>query len=112
VARTSIRRTSQLSMTSNALVSWFMRLGNHTEAEQAANFLGSHHKFVLSQFTATYGSNTTRTSSDSYSHGTSHSRGTSDTRSWPEDNFELERRRHHAEGLRVRRRTCRPAEPA
>jgi hypothetical protein len=63
----------------------FMRLGNHAEAEQAATFLGRHHKFVLSQFTATYGTNSTRTGSDSYGHGTSQSRGTSRTKGWSED---------------------------
>jgi hypothetical protein len=63
----------------------FMRLGNHAEAEQAAGFLGRHHKFVLSQFTATYGTNTSRTSSDSHSHGTSQSRGSSRTRSRSDD---------------------------
>jgi hypothetical protein len=63
----------------------FMRLGNHHEAEQAATFLGRHHRFVLSQYTATYGTNTTRTSSGSYSYGTSQSRGSSDTRSWNDD---------------------------
>jgi hypothetical protein len=63
----------------------FMRLGNHAEAEQAASFLGRHHTFVLSQFTATYSANTTRTSSDGYSHGASQSRGVSSTRSWSDD---------------------------
>jgi hypothetical protein len=33
----------------------FMRLADHTEAEHAANFLGRHHTFVLSQYTATCG---------------------------------------------------------
>lgn len=63
----------------------FMRLGNHAEAEQAAAFLGRHHKFVISQFTATYGGNATRTNSDSYGYGTSQSRGTSRTKGWSED---------------------------
>ena len=33
----------------------FMRLGNHTEAEQAAAYLGRRHTFVVSSFTATRG---------------------------------------------------------
>jgi hypothetical protein len=49
----------------------FMRLGHHAEAEQAANYLGRHHKFVLSQFTATLGGNESLTRSDTYSHGDS-----------------------------------------
>ena len=76
----------------------FMRMGNHTEAEQAANYIGRQHKFVLSQFTATVGGNqtSTRNDTDGYSDGTSSSRsrqefhlgfgtrtrGTSTSRSW------------------------------
>jgi hypothetical protein len=78
----------------------FMRLGNHAEAEQAASFLGRHHTFVLSQYTATYGLNTTRTGSDSYSQGTSQSRGSSSTRSWTDDGI-LDR---SASGSRTRSR--------
>jgi hypothetical protein len=76
----------------------FMRLGNHTEAEQAASYLGRHHKFVLSQLTATHGGNQGSTRSDTYSYGDSdtssrswqefhlgpgtRSRGTSTSRNW------------------------------
>jgi hypothetical protein len=65
----------------------FMRLGNHHEAEQAAAFIGRHHKFVLSAWTATRGGehSTTRGSSESW--GTSQSRGTSATRGWSEDHL-------------------------
>jgi hypothetical protein len=47
----------------------FMRLGHHSEAEQAASFIGRQHKFVLSQFTATLGGQEThtRTETDGYS---------------------------------------------
>ena len=55
----------------------FMRLGNHLEAEQAANFLGRHHSFVLSGFTATSGGSQSRSAGSSYSYGTAESRGTS-----------------------------------
>ena len=47
----------------------FMRLGHHAEAEQAASYLGRRHTFVLSQHTATWGSNESLTRSDGYSHG-------------------------------------------
>jgi hypothetical protein len=47
----------------------FMRLGHHAEAEQAASYLGRQHTFVLSQRTATWGSNESLTRSDGYSHG-------------------------------------------
>jgi hypothetical protein len=58
----------------------FMRLGNHTEAEQAGGYLGRHHKFVLSQLTATYGGNETQTRSDTYGYGDSDN----SSRNWQE----------------------------
>jgi hypothetical protein len=51
----------------------FMRLGNHAEAEQAANYLGRQHQFVLSQRTATWGGNQSTTRSDTYGYGDSNS---------------------------------------
>jgi hypothetical protein len=42
----------------------FMRLGNHQEAQQAAEFIGRQHKFVLSQLTRTLGGNETHTVAD------------------------------------------------
>jgi hypothetical protein len=63
----------------------FMRLGNHQEAEQAASFLGRQHKFVLSGFIATYGTNQSQTDSSGYSYGTAQSRGSSATHSWTDD---------------------------
>ncbi len=42
----------------------FMRLGHHTEAEQAASYIGRQHTFVLSQLTATLGGNETHTRTD------------------------------------------------
>ena len=39
----------------------FMRLGNHTEAQQAADYIGRQHTFVLSQLTATLGGSQTHT---------------------------------------------------
>jgi hypothetical protein len=53
----------------------FMRLGNHHEAEQAASFMGRHHRFVLSGFTATHGGSHSSGSSDTYTYGTTESRG-------------------------------------
>jgi hypothetical protein len=51
----------------------FMRLGNHTEAQQAAEFIGRQHTFVLSQLTRTLGGNDTHTLADT--EGYSVSRG-------------------------------------
>ena len=65
----------------------FMRLGNHHEAEQAASFIGRHHKFVLSGWTATVGGQHTTTSGTSQTWGTSQSRGFSSTRGWAEDHL-------------------------
>jgi hypothetical protein len=45
----------------------FMRLGNHKEAERAANFIGLEHKFVISQLTRTIGGNQTHSVADSVS---------------------------------------------
>lgn len=47
----------------------FMRLGNHEEATRAADFIGRHHKFVLSQLTRTVGGN------ESHTEGTSETSG-------------------------------------
>jgi hypothetical protein len=58
----------------------FMRLGHHAEAEQAAQYLGRQHKFVLSQRTATHGGSDSLTRSDSYGHGD----GDTSSVSWPE----------------------------
>jgi hypothetical protein len=62
----------------------FMRLGNHREAEQAANFIGRNHTFELSGFTATTGHSHTTTSGQEHGWGTTRSRGTSTTRGWSE----------------------------
>ena len=51
----------------------FMRLGHHGEAEQAANFIGRNHRFVLSQRTATRGGNESLTRSESSGYGDSDS---------------------------------------
>ena len=42
----------------------FMRLGNTKEAEQAANFIGTEHRFVASQFTVSRGTNPPVSTSD------------------------------------------------
>lgn len=53
----------------------FMRLANHTEAEQAATYIGRRHTFVVSSFTATRGGNQTSTQggSDGYTTGGNYS---------------------------------------
>jgi hypothetical protein len=42
----------------------FMRLGNHEEARQAAEFIGREHRFVLSQLTRTLGGSETHSVAD------------------------------------------------
>jgi hypothetical protein len=63
----------------------FMRLGNHHEAEQAAAFIGRHHRFVLSSFTATMGASQTVTRGEEHGYGTTRSRGSTVTSGWSDD---------------------------
>jgi hypothetical protein len=65
----------------------FMRLGNHHEAEQAASFIGRHHKFVLSQVTATHGGDQTTTRGQSQSWGHGETRGLSGSSGWSRDHM-------------------------
>ena len=44
----------------------FMRLGNHHEAAQAADFIGKGHRFVLSQLTKTLGGNETHGETETF----------------------------------------------
>src|SRR5262249_13090385 len=53
----------------------FMRLGNHQEAEQAAGYIGRHHKFILSGWTATYGGEHSATHGTSQTWGSAQYRG-------------------------------------
>lgn len=55
----------------------FMRLGNHREAEQAADFIGRAYTFVLSQRTSSTGTNRTITWSDTESRARTQTDGTS-----------------------------------
>lgn len=57
----------------------FMRLGNHEEARQAADFIGRQHRFVLAQVTRTIGGNETHT--DAETEGDSMTEGRSSGRS-------------------------------
>jgi hypothetical protein len=61
----------------------FMRLGNHEEARQAADFIGREHKFVVTQVTRTLGGNETHTlgETEGYSETEGRSFGTSRGRS-------------------------------
>src|SRR5450756_2074245 len=54
-------------------------------AEQAASFIGRHHTFTVSGWTATQGGEHSTASTSGYSHGTSQSRGTSTTSGWSGD---------------------------
>jgi hypothetical protein len=65
----------------------FMRLGNHTEAEQAAAYIGRRHTFVVSSYTATRGGNQTSTDGTSDGYGTSDSRSDARNRGWQGGGF-------------------------
>ena len=60
----------------------FMRLANHTEAEQAAAYIGRRHTYVISSYTATRGGNQTSTQGSSDGYGTNDSRSDSRNRGW------------------------------
>lgn len=62
-----------------------MRLANHSEAEQAATYIGRRHTFVVSSFTATRGANQTSTHGGGDSYGTNDSHSTAQTRGWQSD---------------------------
>jgi len=62
----------------------FMRLGNHSEAEQAANFIGRQHKFVLSQLTAKLGGHESHTRTETESYGVSHTAHRATRKGWQE----------------------------
>jgi hypothetical protein len=53
----------------------FMRLANHEEARQAAEFVGRHHKFTLTELTRTLGGNETHSVADSVGQQTSRGGG-------------------------------------
>jgi hypothetical protein len=67
-------RNDALQLIGGTTATAFMRLGNHQEAEQAASFIGRHHRFVLSGYTATKGAE------HSTSRGTSQTRGSGEAR--------------------------------
>jgi len=78
-------RDDATALIGGASATAFMRLGNHHEAEQAAAFIGRHHTFTVSGWTATHGGEHSTASTSGYSHGTSQSRGTSTTSGWSGD---------------------------
>ena len=78
-------RDDATALIGGATATAFMRLGNHTEAEQAASFIGRQHTFTVSGWTATQGGEHSTASTSGYSHGTSQSRGTSTTSGWSGD---------------------------
>lgn len=65
----------------------FMRLGNHTEAEQAATFIGRKHTFVLSALTATHGGDQSITRGQTQTWGQGESRGFNSSRGWSRDHL-------------------------
>jgi hypothetical protein len=68
-------RDDATALAGGAPVTAFMRLGNHHEAEQAASFIGRNHRFVLSGWTATRGSEEGSTRTSGHSHGSTQTRG-------------------------------------
>jgi hypothetical protein len=78
-------RDDAAALIGGAAATAFMRLGNHHEAEQAAAFIGRHHKFTLSGWTVTRGSEHSTSQTSGYSQGTSQSHGTTTTRGWTGD---------------------------
>jgi hypothetical protein len=78
-------RDDATALIGGAAATALMRLGNHHEAEQAAAFLGRHHTFTVSGWTATQGGDHSETRTDGYSHGTSQSRGSTSSRGWSGD---------------------------
>ncbi len=78
-------REDATTLIGGAAATAFMRLGNHIEAEQAALFIGRHHKFTVSGWTVTQGGEHSETRTDGYSHGTSQSHGSTSTQGWSGD---------------------------
>jgi hypothetical protein len=78
-------RDDAAELIGGATATAFMRLGNHHEAEQAASFIGRHHRFAVSGWTVTRGGDHTTSHTTGYSHGTSQSGGVSATRGWSGD---------------------------
>ena len=75
-------RDDATELIGGAAATAFMRIGNHHEAEQAASFIGRHHKFAFSGWTATNGGEHSTSAAMSYSHGSSQSHGSSASRGW------------------------------
>jgi len=75
-------REDATALIGGAAATAFMRLGNHHEAEQAAAFIGRHHTFTVSGWTATSGTEHSTSHTSGYSHGTSQSAGTTDSTGW------------------------------
>jgi hypothetical protein len=71
-------------------VTGFMKLSNTAEATHAADFIGRHHKFVISQITTTLGGNHTHTDTDT--DGESHTQAItwSATHNWSTSSSEAE----------------------
>jgi hypothetical protein len=60
----------------------FMRLGNHAEAQQAADYIGRRHTFVMSSYTVTHSSSLTTTTGTSDSHAAGHSSSDAHSGNW------------------------------
>jgi hypothetical protein len=78
-------RDDATALIGGATATVYMRLGNHQEAEQGASFIGRHHYFTVSGWTATQGGEHSTSSTTGYSHGSSQSRGTTTTSGWSGD---------------------------
>jgi hypothetical protein len=80
-------RADAAAMLGGAAATAFMQLGNHHEAEQAAGYLGRHHTYQMSSFTATRGGTQTRTTGGSTSDSTSESASDARNKGWHSDGF-------------------------
>jgi hypothetical protein len=80
-------RDDTAGMLGGAATTAFMRLGNHHEAEQAAGYLGRHHTYQMSSFTATRGGSTTNTTGGGQGYSTSESTGESKNRGRQDTGF-------------------------
>jgi hypothetical protein len=78
-------RDDATALIGGAAATAFMRLGNHREAEEAASFIGRHHRFTVSGWTVTRGGEHGTSRTTGYSHGSSQSSGHSATRGWSGD---------------------------
>lgn len=72
----------------------FLRLGNHQEAQQAAEFIGRQHKFTLTQLTRTLGGNETHSVADTEGWSTTEGRTIGAELLFPKQSYSSSRTRN------------------